>query len=50
MAAPPRSRDGLVVTGNGRASRLLTDDADCTAFSATELLSGDGPPSGSAAA
>ncbi|MFC8228415.1 UvrD-helicase domain-containing protein [Streptomyces sp. NPDC057287] len=50
FVAATRARDELVVTWNGRASRFLPDDADRTAFSATELLSGDGPPSGSAAA
>ncbi|MFD7944690.1 UvrD-helicase domain-containing protein [Streptomyces sp. NPDC059744] len=50
FVAATRARDELVVTWNGRASRFLPDDADRAAFSATELLSGDGPPSGSAAA
>ncbi|MFI0976528.1 3'-5' exonuclease [Streptomyces sp. NPDC021093] len=50
FVAATRARDELVITWNGRASRFLPEDADRAAFSATELLTQDGPPSGSAAA
>ncbi|EST34626.1 hypothetical protein N566_18300 [Streptomycetaceae bacterium MP113-05] len=49
FVAATRARDELVVTWNGRPSRFLPDDAARTAYSAGELLPGDGPPSASAA-
>ncbi|WP_328788368.1 UvrD-helicase domain-containing protein [Streptomyces sp. NBC_00273] len=50
FVAATRARDELVVTWNGKASRFLPEDADRQAGRAAELLAGDGPPSGSAAA
>ncbi|WP_327168789.1 ATP-dependent helicase [Streptomyces subrutilus] len=50
FVAATRARDELVVTWNGKASRFLPERADRDAGNAVELLSGDGPPSGSAAA
>ncbi|MFE9481000.1 UvrD-helicase domain-containing protein [Streptomyces spororaveus] len=50
FVAATRARDELVVTWNGKASRFLPEDADRHAGKAAELLAGDGPPSGSAAA
>lgn len=50
FVAATRARDELVVTWNGKASRFLPERADQDAGNAVELLSGDGPPSGSAAA
>ncbi|MER5687667.1 UvrD-helicase domain-containing protein [Streptomyces sp. NPDC002205] len=50
FVAATRARDELIVTWNGKASRFLPEDADRTAFSVTELLTQDGPPSGSAVA
>jgi superfamily I DNA/RNA helicase len=47
FVAATRARDELVVTWSGRASRFLPPGADETAHRATELLGGDGPPSGS---
>ncbi|MGW1974323.1 UvrD-helicase domain-containing protein [Streptomyces sp. NPDC001889] len=47
FVAATRARDELVVTWSGRASRFLPQDADATAFRATDLLGPDGPPSGS---
>ncbi|MET9979026.1 hypothetical protein ACFYOI_00835 [Streptomyces microflavus] len=44
-----RARDELVITWNGKVSRFLPERADQDAGNAVELLSGDGPPSGSAA-
>ncbi|MEU5697885.1 hypothetical protein [Streptomyces aurantiacus] len=50
FVAATRARDELVVTWNGRASHFLPEDADRTAFNATELLTRENPPSGSAVA
>ncbi|MEF9885396.1 hypothetical protein [Streptomyces sp. P9-A4] len=50
FVAATRARDELVVTWNGKASRFLPERADQDAGNAVALLSGDGPPSGSAAA
>ncbi|MFF4230372.1 UvrD-helicase domain-containing protein [Streptomyces sp. NPDC001820] len=50
FVAATRARDELVVSWNGRPSRFLPRDVDCTANSATALLRGDGPPSSSSAA
>ncbi|WP_328344567.1 UvrD-helicase domain-containing protein [Streptomyces violaceus] len=50
FVAATRARDELVVTWSGRPSRFLPGDATRTAHNAAELLSPEGPPSGSAAA
>lgn len=50
FVAATRARDELVVTWHGRASRFLPEHADRDAGRATSLLTGDGPPSGSASA
>lgn len=47
FVAATRARDELIVSWNGRASRFLPPDADKTAYRATDLLTSDGPPSGS---
>ncbi|MFJ8692194.1 UvrD-helicase domain-containing protein [Streptomyces roseolilacinus] len=48
FVAATRARDELVVTWHGRASRFLPEYADRDAGPAASLLTGDGPPSGSA--
>ncbi|GGX48078.1 UvrD-helicase domain-containing protein [Streptomyces noursei] len=50
FVAATRARDELVVTWNGRPSRLLPCDVAHTAHSATALLTGHGPASNSSAA
>lgn len=47
FVAATRARDELIVTWSGKASRFLPQDADETAYRATDLLRTDGPPSGS---
>ncbi|WP_431983086.1 hypothetical protein [Streptomyces qinglanensis] len=47
FVAATRARDELIVSWNGRASRFLPPEADKTAYRATDLLTSDGPPSGS---
>ncbi|WP_407288167.1 UvrD-helicase domain-containing protein [Streptomyces sp. BP-8] len=47
FVAATRARDELVITWSGKASRYLPDDADETAYRATDLLRNEGPPSGS---
>ncbi|MFG3141846.1 UvrD-helicase domain-containing protein [Streptomyces sp. NPDC048211] len=47
FVAATRARDELVVTWSGRASRFLPHDADTTALRATDLLTPNGPSSGS---
>ncbi|MFE3761237.1 UvrD-helicase domain-containing protein [Streptomyces sp. NPDC059104] len=50
FVAATRARDELIVTWNGKASRFLPAHVDEVAGRASDLLAGDGPPSGSAAA
>ncbi|MEV6696565.1 UvrD-helicase domain-containing protein [Streptomyces sp. NPDC051453] len=50
FVAATRARDELVMTWHGRASRYLPQHADRDACRATNLLTDDGPPSGSNAA
>ncbi|WP_406294385.1 hypothetical protein OG948_05945 [Embleya sp. NBC_00888] len=51
FVAATRARDELVVSWNGTASDfLLPEGSDAQAHNAAELLSGEGPPSGSAVA
>lgn len=49
-AARRRGGHEPVITWNGRPSRFLPEDAARTAHNATELLTPDGPPSGSGSA
>ncbi|WP_161500859.1 UvrD-helicase domain-containing protein [Embleya scabrispora] len=50
FVAATRARDELVVSWNGMASDFLPEGCASQAHNAAELLSGDGPPSGSAVA
>ncbi|MFI6579606.1 hypothetical protein [Embleya sp. NPDC050493] len=50
FVAATRARDELVVSWNGTASDFLPEGSDSQAHNAAELLSGEGPSSGSAVA